>query len=103
MSTISLGGLLEYLDSGVSLLEMGAAPRLLYASPSFCRLLGVEEGEYEMPCPVSRLVHPDDQAGLLRALEQGLKQGGIVEHIHRVSPDGEPLALVAHSRGARAL
>ncbi len=89
VSTISLGGLLEYLDSGVSLLEMGAAPRLLYASPSFCRLLGVEEGEYEMPCPVSRLVHPDDQAGLLRALEQGLKQGGIVEHIHRVSPDGE--------------
>lgn len=86
---LSLSELLENLDSGVSLLEMSETPRLLYISPSFCRLLGVDAEEYIVPRSLAQLVHPDDLSSLLRNLEMGLEQGNCVEHIHRVSADGE--------------
>lgn len=86
---LSLSELLENLDSGVSLMEMSEPPRILYVSPSFCRLLGVDAEKYTVPRPVSQLVHPDDLRSLLRIVQQGLEQGKCVEHIHRVSADGE--------------
>ena len=86
---LSLSELLENLDSGVSLMEMSEPPRILYVSPSFCRLLGVDAEKYTVPRPVSQLVHPDDLRSLLRTVQQGLEQGKCVEHIHRVSADGE--------------
>ncbi len=86
---LSLSELLENLDSGVSLMEMSEPPRILYVSPSFCRLLGVDAEKYTVPRLVSQLVHPDDLRSLLRIVQQGLEQGKCVEHIHRVSADGE--------------
>lgn len=89
VGTIPLSGLLEHMDSGVALLEMGEPIRLIYASPSFCRIIGVEPQSYQLPCPLYQIVHPDDLVDLERTLRQGIDQEGSVDHIHRVSTDGE--------------
>ena len=88
VNTIPLTGLLEYMDSGVALLEMGETIRLLYVSPSFCRILGADPGSYAMPKPLSELVHPDDLVDLEEVLRAGLQQARPVEYSHRVSLDG---------------
>ena len=89
VNTIPLMGLLEEMDSGVALLEMGEPMRIIYASPSFCRILGADPQNYAMPKLLSELVHPDDRLSLERALRSALKMGTTSEHTHRVSADGE--------------
>lgn len=88
VSVIPLGGLLEYIDSGVALLEMTDPIRLLYVSPSFCRIIGVKPGTYSLPCPLSRFIHPDDLVDLEQALQDGLANDHSVDHTLRVSADG---------------
>lgn len=89
VNTIPLGGLLEYMDSGVALLEMGNPIRLIYVSPSFCRIIGVEAHSYVLPRPLCDVVHPDDLADLEQALRTALSQKTYVDHTHRVSADGK--------------
>ena len=89
VNTIPLGGLLEYMDSGVALLEMGSPYRLIYVSPSFCRLIGADAHTYALPHPLCDMVHPDDLADLEQALQTGLSQNSCVDHTHRVSADGK--------------
>lgn len=90
VNTIPLGGLLEKMEGGVVLLEMSEEPRVIYVSPSFCRILGADPQTFPLPKPLAELVHPDDQASLLQALREGLQKGETVEHTHRVcSADGQ--------------
>lgn len=89
VSVIPLGGLLEYIDSGVALLEMGDPIRLIYVSPSFCRLIGADLHTYSLPCLLSQVVHPDDLQDLEQTLRRGLAQNGSADHTHRVSVDGK--------------
>ena len=89
VSSIPLTGLLEYMDSGVALLEMGDPISLIYVSPSFCRILGVDSQRYAMPKPLDKLVHPDDRLELEKVLRGGLRRDAPVEHTHRVSLDGK--------------
>ena len=58
-SVITLSALLENMESGVALLEMGEVPRIVYVSPSFCRLIGADSKGFPLPKPLSDLVHPD--------------------------------------------
>ena len=88
VNTIPLTGLLEYMDSGVALLEMDDPMNLLYVSPSFCRILGVDPKVYTMPKSLGELVHPEDRMELEQTLWKGLNQRQWVEHTHRVSLDG---------------
>ena len=88
VSTIPISGLLEHLDSGVALLEMGAQPRVIYVSPSFCRIIGVSSDSYVLPKPLTELIHDDDRLDLEQILRLGLRENRPVEHIHRVSADG---------------
>lgn len=88
VNTIPLTGLLEYMDSGVALLEMGTTIHLLYVSPSFCRILGVHSQAFTMPKCLDELVHPDDRLGLEHALRDGLEKGCVAEYTHRVSSNG---------------
>lgn len=85
VNTIPLTGLLEYMDSGVALLEIGEQLRLLYVSPSFCRIIGADPLHYTLPRCLSDWVHPDDWASLYAAYQTGIKTGEIVEHVHRIS------------------
>lgn len=89
VNTITLSGLLENMDSGVALLEMCDQPRLIYVSPSFCRLMGVNIQSYPLPRQLSSIIHPDDWVSLMDALRGGLARGETVEHTHRVSADGQ--------------
>ena len=84
VSAIPLSGLLENMDGGVALLEMGEKPRLIYTSPSFCRIIGADPQAYSLPRPLAALIHPDDLAALERALWDGLQENRAVEHTHRV-------------------
>ena len=89
ISAIPLSGLLEDLGSGIALLEMGAALRLIYVSPSFCRILGVEPGQFALPKLLAEVIHPDDWVDLEKTLRAGADSGALIEHTHRVSSDGE--------------
>ncbi len=101
VNTIPLSGLLECMDSGVALLEMGEYPRVIYVSPSFCRILGVDSQTYPVPISLSSLIHPDDQAEFEKALRNGLQQGCAVEYTHRISADGNHRWLWWHVRAVR--
>lgn len=89
VNTISLGGLLENMDSGVALVSVGEELRVLYVSPSFCRMIGVDPQGYALPKPLAGVVHPDDYVAWERTLRSGVEQGSPVSHLHRVSGDGK--------------
>ena len=55
-------------DSGVALLEMGETIRLIYVSPSFCRVLGVEAEHFPLPRSLAQIIHPDDWPHLEQTL-----------------------------------
>ena len=88
INAVSLSGLLEQMDSGVALLEMGAVPQIIYVSSSYCRILGAPAGEFSLPRPLPDLIHPDDLVPLEQALREGLQSKTSVEHTHRISADG---------------
>ena len=88
VNSIPLGRLLECMDSGLVLLEMEDSPRVIYVSPSFCRIVGADPKTYPLPQPLADLIHPDDLLPLVQALREGLSHGQMVEHTHRVSVRG---------------
>ena len=88
VNSIPLTGLLEEMDSGVALVEMGREPQVIYVSPSYCRIIGVEPGSFALPRPLTGLIHPDDLSNLERDLWTALESGTPAEHIHRVSVNG---------------
>lgn len=90
-SVITLSALLENMESGVALLEMGEVPRIVYVSPSFCRLIGGDSKGFPLPKPLSDLIHPDDLPSVLLVLRDGLQQEQVMEYTHRVhSGEGQP-------------
>ena len=88
VNTIPLSGLLEYLGSGVALLELGSKPQLIYTSPSFYNMLSTERKPFSLPLPLDSFVCPDDLASLETTLREGASSGAAVEHIHRVDFSG---------------
>lgn len=90
VNAITLSGLLENIDSGVALLEMEEPPRLIYVSPSFCRIIGSARENFLLPKPLTKFIHPDDYSSLVKTLREGLRKGAVVKHTHRVSGEGGP-------------
>lgn len=88
VSIIPLTGLLEYINCGVALLEMGDPDQLIYVSPSFCKILGTNPQKFSLPCPLTQIVHPDDRIAFEQDLKGCLSGDGSVDCIHRVSMDG---------------
>lgn len=84
VNSISLGNLLENIDSGLALVELGKTLSIIYVSPSFCRIIGADFKNYPLPQALSDLVHPDDLISLARTLREGGCSGKTVEHTHRV-------------------
>ena len=101
INTIPLNGLLENMESGVALVEMGTRPQIIYVSPSFCRIVGASDGGYPLPMPLDKFVHPDDMAGLEQELEAGAESGKSVENIDRVAAFGSDRWLWWHIRAIR--
>ena len=84
VSSIPLSGFLEYMDSGIALVDARQPMRIIYGSPSFFRMAGGSSSQFTLPKLVSDFVHPDDYSGLETTLIRSLEEHRPVEHIHRV-------------------
>lgn len=98
VNAISLVKLLEYMDDGVALLEMGEHLQIIYVSPSYCRICGEEYEGFKLPRMLEELVHPDDLPGLVAALRAGLTRGETVEYDHRAYAKAQGRELWLHIR-----
>lgn len=86
---ISLNTLLEYLDGGVCLLEVGTEIQVIYASHGFYEMLGRKPEEISIPCSVKEIgIHPDYEPDYEKVLRDSVRKEGISDHIHRICGDG---------------
>lgn len=85
VNLIPLTDLLEYMDSGIALVEITDILRIIYASPSFYRLAGIDPQHFTLPKQLNKFVHPDDFVRLAETLREGAKTGRPVVNDHRVS------------------
>ena len=99
VNAISLVKLLEYMDDGVALLELGDEHlQIIYVSPSYCRICGEEYEGFKLPRMLEELVHSDDLPGLVAALRAGLARGETVEYDHRAYAKAQGRELWLHIR-----
>ena len=87
---VQLSVLLEHLEEGVALLEIGEKVNVVYASPSLFRMMGADGSKVTLPCELFRFggIHPDDIAEYERRLRDALAGGRSMEYEHRFSRDG---------------
>ncbi len=87
---LQLRTLLEHMEEGVALLEIGDTVNVVYASPMLFRMMGVEESSLSLPCELSRFggIHPDDVPEYERRLRDVLAGGKTLEYEHRFSRGG---------------
>lgn len=85
VNAIPMSSLLEYMDSGVALLEIDDEINIIYISPSFCRMVGVTPQQFTLPKRLERFAHPDDLPALEKTLRAAAAGGGMVENVHRIS------------------
>lgn len=82
--------LLEYMESGAALLEVGADIQVIYASHVLCHMLGRDRKTFQIPCRLSAIgIHPDYEADYESALRKGAKREGVTEHVHRITSNGK--------------
>ena len=80
-----LPALLECIDGGVCLLEIGEKVKLIYASPGFYEMLALENDAICFPCSLTEAgVHMDDTPEYENMLRKGAKSGKVCSHIHRI-------------------
>ena len=87
---LQLRVLLEHMEEGVALLEVEENINVVYASPSLCRIVGVDRTKISLPCALSIFarIHPDDVAEYERRLRDALAGGKSVEYEHRFTSAG---------------
>ena len=101
ISGISVNTLMEYMDSGIGLLEIGTEIRLIYASHGLYQMLGRDRDSLPVPCSIREIgIHPDYEADYEEALREGAKKEGATDHIHRICVDGDKWVW-RHVRAAR--
>ncbi|MEA5050888.1 MAG: diguanylate cyclase [Oscillospiraceae bacterium] len=88
-SAVQLKALLQYMDAGVVLLEIGDVIRQIYVSPSYCRMMGCDYESYETPRLLGEvMIHPDDMEDFEDALRRGAKEREVVDCVLRNSLTG---------------
>ena len=75
VGAIGMTELLEDLDCGIAIMELSEPIRLVFISPSFCRMLGAAKTEMSTPLDMTCLVHPDDEVEFERIF-YGVSAGG---------------------------
>lgn len=89
VNAVPMNTLLEYLDVGVNLLEIGSEIRLIYASRGFYRMAGVEDDAYRLPCALKEMgIQPDCVEEYEAFLRESAEKEGISDHVHRLSANG---------------
>lgn len=88
VSTIKLSTLIENINGGISLIEVGSSLRLLYASPGFLQMLDEKKEDFKIPCEIERIgIHPEDLPDYENAVRGIAKNGGIADRTYRISKD----------------
>ena len=84
-----LHSLLANMNDGVALVDMTDTGRILYASPTFSSIVGLDD-TCALPCPLSSIlhVHPDNEMEFERLLQEGLHCDKALECELRVMPNG---------------
>ena len=87
-NTVQLRALLEYMNGGVVLLEIGSEVRQIYVSPSYCRMMECAFEGYELPRPLAPFIHTEDWPEYEAALRRGAEDGQVVDWIFRSARQG---------------
>lgn len=92
VNAVRLRPLLEYIDSGVAMIEMSRSPSFIYVSPAFARMLDADS-QTLIKNPSENILHPDDRQELGRLIrEKVIKGKEPLNHIVRVlTKNGEIL------------
>lgn len=87
---LQLSMLLEHMEEGVALLEVGETVDVVYASPSLARMMGADAPEFLLPCRLADFggIHPDDVPEYERRLRDALAGGKALEYEYRFARDG---------------
>ncbi|HIU01791.1 MAG TPA: EAL domain-containing protein [Candidatus Onthocola gallistercoris] len=87
--TLPVSTLLQYVDGGICLLEIGPQIQLIYASPGFYRMVGIREEDHSLPCLLSSIgIHPKYETEYEEQLRKKAKEGGTLRVSQRISGDG---------------
>ncbi|HIU17424.1 MAG TPA: EAL domain-containing protein [Candidatus Avidesulfovibrio excrementigallinarum] len=82
---LQLRVLLEHMEEGVALLDVGDTIKVVYASPSLCRMMETDHAKRSLPCELAAFggIHPDDIPEYERRIRDALAGGKTVEYEHR--------------------
>ena len=85
-STVSvLPALLDCINGGVCLLEVGKQIRVIYASAGFYEMLQLEKDDFCFPCTLAEAgVHMSDIPEYESLLRRGVESGQTISHVHRI-------------------
>lgn len=95
---IKLEALLNYMEAGVVLLEMGTDTRILYASPNYCTMMHTTLDDIASPNYRSGIEEHDKEL-LVRQLYKCANQASLFENFYRITIQGKQ--VWHHIRAAR--
>lgn len=82
--------LLQHVEGGVTLLEIGEKIRIIYANPGLYRILGIEKDSWLFPCTLKEIgLQLDYEADYGMSLRHAAEGKAAAENIHRISADGK--------------
>lgn len=98
---VHLHTLLENMDGGIMLIEVGPLLKTLYISPSFYKTTGLTR---ERVSPDGRslldMIVPEDRAGFEAGIREGASQGTVVDYSYRIV-DAKETRAWRHMRAVR--
>lgn len=101
VSGISVNTLLEYMDSGIGLLEIGPEIQFIYVSHGLYNMIGRDRESLPVPCSLRDIgIHPDYEPDYEEVLREGAQKDGVIDHVHRISANGKDWVW-RHIRAAR--
>lgn len=96
-----LPALLECIDGGICLLEIGEQVKMLYANPGFYQMLALGNTDMSFPCSLAEAgIHSDDILDYENILRKGAKSGKTLSHVHRIMGRGQTYRWI-HIRAVR--
>ena len=91
VNAVRLRSLLDYIDSGVAMIELKDSMEFVYISPSFARMAG-EKTEELIKTPLENMIYPEDRPEVERLLRENvMEKNETVSHVVRVAAKGGKL------------
>lgn len=107
-NTVKLNQILEYMDSGLALLSPDESLRVIYTSPGFRRMAGLEDSEISSVL-VQQMISKEDQHVFSRMVKKALAGGEVNQSLRLQRRQGDTIwcrvrmASVDYEEGRQAL